>query len=786
MYDGSLKKVEDIGVGDLLMGPDSLPRTVLKLHTGTSDMVRIVPKRGKPFIVTSNHILPIIRYSSKGRHDRVGGKIPIIISENIEAKDWFSFSKTRKHCTKLWKPENVQFPTPNEELTIPPYILGLWLGDGSSGNAGLTTMDEDIAYAWQEWGESNNCQIRVESKLNNKASTYTLKTNRGKINTCLELLRNLKVLNNKHIPDRYLFGSRKERLELLAGLSDTDGNWNYKASNFEITQVRKHLAEQILFLVRSLGFAAEISQRIIKGKYYYRVSGSTLNADEIPVKCSRKVKGRGSKSNQKHVGFTVEPYGKDTYYGFEIDGDNLYLLDDFTVTHNTGKSSLAKAIMNATYSCSYITPTNLLVNQFLQEFPDTRTLHKVDYYQCPTWQRPCIVTKGKMGGCCKGCPMSRDISQAVYKRGPGVYNYYTYAVRKLYRDVLIIDEAHNIIPTIKSLIGVTLWQHDLKYPDNMYKPEQVLRWIDSLSPKKQQNKKIAMLREAVSYQVPNYVMERTAEEFNGKGTLRGQPEMRDCIKLYPVDISEAPPMFWPREVQKIILMSATIGPKDIEQLGLSRKKILYIDCPSPIPENNRPIVLDCVESISRSNMEYVLPRLAEYIEHYANKHPNEKGVIHTTYQIADKLQGYLVGARYLFHDKFNKKQQYEKFRASTPGSGTILVCSGMYEGIDLPEDLGRWQILTKIPWASLGNRAVQHLSQLDPEWYNWETMKVVIQACGRICRTPTDYGITYIYDASFRRLQQEVPYMFPYWFTDALIDNKLTQVGEENSDIDNN
>jgi Rad3-related DNA helicase len=264
-------------------------------------------------------------------------------------------------------------------------------------------------------------------------------------------------------------------------------------------------------------------------------------------------------------------------------------------------------------------------------------------------------------------------------------------------------------------------------------------------------------------------MNRTTAEFNGKGTIRGEPEMRDCIELQPVDISKAPPLFWPREVSKIVLLSATIGPKDIEALGLNRKRVLYIDCESPIPAERRPIQLLDVVSVSRGNMTEAAALLATEIEAIANHHHREKGVIHATYQMSNLLSKHLTGDRYMFHDRDNKKKQYEAFRAADPTDGAILIACGMYEGVDLPEDLGRWQVISKIPWMSLGNPAIRHLAELDPEWYNWETIKTLVQACGRICRTPTDYGITYVLDTSVQRIFREAEYMLPRWWLDAIL-----------------
>ena len=122
----------------------------------------------------------------------------------------------------------------------------------------------------------------------------------------------------------------------------------------------------------------------------------------------------------------------------------------------------------------------------------------------------------------------------------------------------------------------------------------------------------------------------------------------------------------------------------------------------------------------------------------------------------------------MFHTNETKGEVYKQFREATEPK--ILVASGMYEGIDLPEDLGRWQVISKIPWPSLGNPAIKYKMERDEEWYYWETAKIVIQACGRICRSETDRGISYILDSTWQRLYINCQRLelLPKWFTESI------------------
>lgn len=110
-------------------------------------------------------------------------------------------------------------------------------------------------------------------------------------------------------------------------------------------------------------------------------------------------------------------------------------------------------------------------------------------------------------------------------------------------------------------------------------------------------------------------------------------------------------------------------------------------------------------------------------------------------------------------------EAFSKYR-STPGA--ILVACGMQEGIDLVGELGTWQVIAKVPWPNLTDPAVAYHTARDPEWLNWETARITMQAAGRICRTPTDFGVTVIPDSSFSRLLRESLHLFPQWFLDGI------------------
>jgi hypothetical protein len=365
MYSGEVKKISDLKIGDQLMGPDSKPRNVIATSEGFAEMVEIIPKRGKSFKVTKNHIIPVKEYIRRQKNNK---RTNHIVKSEVIAGDWDKLSNKRKHCYKLWKPDFIHFPKAEGALKIPPYILGIWLGDGTAKKPSLTTMDYEVSDAFVHWGRSLGCNIRIEQKPLNKAKTFFLKTDRGESNPFTDFLRELNLWGNKHIPKRYLLASKQERLDLFAGLMDTDGNWNTRGCNFEITQAKKVLADQILFLSRSLGYAAQMTVKIVNGVECYKVAGSYCGPNTLPVRVSRKTQPIQSTSNMRNTGFKVVDAGIGPFFGVETDGDHLYLLDDFTVTHNSVAAiDIARRLET---NALIVVPTKEIFKQFVATATD--------------------------------------------------------------------------------------------------------------------------------------------------------------------------------------------------------------------------------------------------------------------------------------------------------------------------------------------------------------------------------------------------------------------------------
>ncbi len=317
LYNGSVKMSQDIHTGDLLMGPNSRPRKVLTTTKGTSKMYKVVPVKGTPYVVNGAHVLSL----KKGRRNK-GDLV------NISVEEFLKLTPSQQKGLKGWR-TGVDFKSTIVNPELDPYVVGLWLGDGHKQGFYFSNKDQEILDYLEGYAKVSD----LKYSYNKNTLRVALTSKKGRPNYQYDLLKEYFIAPDKRIGP-YLTSSRYERLQVLAGLVDSDG---YLTSNcYEITQVRKELAEDILFLARSLGFAAYMTPKVVKGTTYYRTQISGEGLEKIPCLVRRKKAAiRKQIKDALVTGITVEPVGVGDYYGWELDGDHLFLLGDFTVTHNS-------------------------------------------------------------------------------------------------------------------------------------------------------------------------------------------------------------------------------------------------------------------------------------------------------------------------------------------------------------------------------------------------------------------------------------------------------------------
>ena len=150
MADGTIKPVQDVAVGDYVMGPDSTPREVLELHRGEQEMFKITPVKGEPFIVNGGHILSL--YGTPRKKGNKPSYTELSVFEYLKKNDYF------KHIHKL---ERCSVSFDSKDVAVPPYILGLLIGDASLTNNMISFSNENlnIILEVKRWTESIGCSF---------------------------------------------------------------------------------------------------------------------------------------------------------------------------------------------------------------------------------------------------------------------------------------------------------------------------------------------------------------------------------------------------------------------------------------------------------------------------------------------------------------------------------------------------------------------------------------------------------------------------------------------------
>jgi len=324
MFNGDLCNVEDLNPGDLLMGDDSTPRTILSTTKGREMMYWVRQNKGIDYRVNESHILSLKRSRTEWRHQN-GDVLNISVKEYLQQSDKF---KTNYKGYKT----SVEFA--EKPLPVHPYFLGLWLGDGTSENSNISTTDEAVVSYLESYSEELGLRLSRQKQAPGKCPIYCIANDRQHAMgySLHGMLRALGVLGNKHIPQDYLINSTSKRLELLAGLIDSDGHYLVQSNGIEITQKNEKLARGIKFLCDSLGFRTSLTEKKAQITsigfetmvWRLRIYG---DLDKVPVRIERKQPNPWkSKINWQVTGIRVEADKEDDYYGFELDGNGLFLL----------------------------------------------------------------------------------------------------------------------------------------------------------------------------------------------------------------------------------------------------------------------------------------------------------------------------------------------------------------------------------------------------------------------------------------------------------------------------
>ena len=399
MYDGTVKKIQDVCVGEFLMGDDSMPRKVLSLARGRDVMYEIIPtaKTADNYTVNREHILCLKAMDYPRMIDAGGNHFNVQWIENNEfnSRSFFYYDETVEAAVseaRAFLDDIRKNPLSNENvveiavedylklsdakkgdlkgyqsaaefeekaLDIDAYFMGYWIGENICRVSEMTCREEGIVDYLNKSLEGHRVSLKRQSGEDSSSSVYEV-SGEG-YDDFLAKMITLDVIKIKTIPMLYKCNSRANRLKLLAGILDSHGDYCNEKGCFELTYKiglnSRVFVDDILFLVRSLGLGAcyHLGKILIFG----------VNSEVPllgPLFSLRRVVVGDYWSGETDLAVIQVESGE--YFGFTLDGNGRYLLGDFTTTHNTCSSIALAEGMKSEKKIFVLTPASLKVNYF--------------------------------------------------------------------------------------------------------------------------------------------------------------------------------------------------------------------------------------------------------------------------------------------------------------------------------------------------------------------------------------------------------------------------------------
>ena len=350
------------------------------------------------------------------------------------------------------------------------------------------------------------------------------------------------------------------------------------------------------------------------------------------------------------------------------------------------------------------------------------------------------------------------------------------------RSLLILDEAHNIENKLMSTMEVTLYNRTLEKDINKRISEETLK-EGELSDWKMEIEAIRDSYEDIDLkEVTKNKADRIRSTIARLKTLSNNLEKEP--KNWVIDAEETGVVFKPLRVHHyakdnllkygdvVIFMSATILSHKMfsKWLGLNPNEVYHIKVDSPFTKEKRPIILNLAGKMSANRIKNTAPKTIPILQEILKKHENDKGLIHThSYKCQQYILNNLYNSRLISHTSKNREQILNFFEKDE--NPLVLVSPSMSEGVDLPYDKCRFQIIYKMPFPYLGDKQVNMRMKRDKKWYAYKTVMTLMQAYGRGMRAEDDSCYTYIIDSDINMLFKSPMYrsLIPDFFKEAVV-----------------
>lgn len=365
------------------------------------------------------------------------------------------------------------------------------------------------------------------------------------------------------------------------------------------------------------------------------------------------------------------------------------------------------------------------------------------------------------------------------------------------RKVSIFDEAHKIEEQIIQFVGFDIFGGQVdecnlnsdKYDFNDL--DSMIQLTDDMA--FSYAKKIKDIKESPAFQnSPDYELitrlerryDRVAQAkidiVSDKNNFVVNDPLRDLngnfrtISVKPVDVSKFANTFFETEYQ--IFMSATIDKKSFcENMGLEDNSVAFVDAPkSPFPIEHRTIDLLNIRRLNYRSTEEDELEVIRTIDRILDEHSNERGLILTSsIPRCQKILRYLTPKntrriRLCHSSNKDGKTQDEIILEHASDPTGVLLSSSLWEGVDLKDDLSRFQIIAKVPYPNYKEKRTKAKMDRFPLWYTSQTLTKLLQGFGRSIRSDNDHARTYVLDTAVNNVFFKAQQMIPKAYYDVL------------------
>lgn len=440
-----------------------------------------------------------------------------------------------------------------------------------------------------------------------------------------------------------------------------------------------------------------------------------------------------------------------------------------------GKSLIARAIQKAT-GAAIITPSNLLINQYVETYPKVNFLKGKTHYRCTSGLTCSEWIDGLEQKACLDCPYQESKKRAMAGQST-FFNpmslYYLLQQTHQKMKVIVIDEAHQMPATLLKLCSKKFAKSEYKLPADCRNEVILSKWMgEQLGRLK---RLVALYQNTDDHERVSRILGEIESIHLTKSGLDSSPELYaiwfsdELFRGRPDTFLNVQPIKPPASIvdkllgsDKLILLSGTLLKSDIEEIAQS-SPYEYLSLASPIPIENRPILYRPVHY----PMKFDTPpgKIVDTVEQDLRDFPERNTIVHTTYARARQMHPHFKRP-IMVNTASNKQEIVDRFKKE----GGVFLASGCAEGIDLKGDICRLNIIPHFLRPNIMDPVVQKRRALpDGErWYNMQAMKLLIQQYGRSTRDVNDKSITIVHDPMFKRIVQAHDDEIPSYFKAAI------------------